>query len=66
MPSLLIVGLPSFCFSLRTLELPASAVSVAAEKDFELRGFAFDAAKEEIRPPRIVRVAAIQNKVSNV
>ena len=35
----------------------------ADANDFELAGYSFTATPEETRPPRIVRVAAIQNKI---
>ena len=47
----------------RTLELPGDAVSEAANKDFEIAGYGFDAEQEETRAKRIVRVGAIQNKI---
>lgn len=47
----------------RKLELPEAAEAFAQEKDFELRGFAFDARVEDVRAPRIVRVGAIQNRI---
>ncbi|EDO37352.1 predicted protein [Nematostella vectensis] len=45
------------------LSLPAAAVSVAAELDFELAGYKIDAAAEELRQPRLVRIGAVQNKI---
>ncbi|KAH3877709.1 beta-ureidopropionase-like [Dreissena polymorpha] len=48
---------------LRTLELPEDAVQEATRKDFELAGYGFDAEREEVRSPRVVRVGAIQNKI---
>lgn len=47
----------------RKLDLPPCAVSAASERDFELKGFMFDAAQEQLRPPRRVRVGLIQNRI---
>ncbi|XP_070806784.1 beta-ureidopropionase [Pituophis catenifer annectens] len=48
---------------LRPLELPKEALSAAAERDFELQGHKFEAAAEQLRQPRLVRVGLIQNKI---
>ncbi|XP_051888023.1 beta-ureidopropionase isoform X3 [Pristis pectinata] len=48
---------------LRTLDLPECAVAASQEGDFELQGFGFEAAPEQLRQPRIVRVGLIQNKI---
>ncbi|POI35273.1 hypothetical protein CIB84_000975 [Bambusicola thoracicus] len=47
----------------RKLSLPAAALSSAQERDFELQGYGFDAAPEQLRRPRIVRVGLVQNKI---
>ncbi|XP_038619195.1 beta-ureidopropionase isoform X4 [Tachyglossus aculeatus] len=47
----------------RQLELPSGALEAASELDFELQGYAFQAAAEQLRQPRIVRVGLIQNKI---
>ncbi|XP_003229526.1 beta-ureidopropionase isoform X1 [Anolis carolinensis] len=47
----------------RSLELPPSAVSLAAGRHFELQGYGFGASAEQLRPPRIVRLGLIQNKI---
>lgn len=47
----------------RKLDLPTAALSAAQEKDFELQGYGFEAALEQLRRPRIVRVGLIQNKI---
>ncbi|OXB64664.1 hypothetical protein ASZ78_008740 [Callipepla squamata] len=47
----------------RKLCLPAAALSSAQERDFELQGYGFDAAPEQLRRPRIVRVGLVQNKI---
>lgn len=52
--------LPTYC---RPLELPKEALSAAAERDFELQGHKFEAAVEQLRQPRLVRVGLIQNKI---
>ncbi|XP_040272350.1 beta-ureidopropionase [Bufo bufo] len=48
---------------LRSLELPGRAVDSASHHRFELKGYAFDAASEQLRKPRVVRVGLIQNKI---
>ncbi|XP_063050680.1 beta-ureidopropionase isoform X2 [Engraulis encrasicolus] len=48
---------------LKSLELPAGAVSAASERDFELQGFVMGASPEQLRAPRLVRVGLIQNKI---
>lgn len=47
----------------RTLDFPESAVTASLERDFELRGFGFEAAPEQLRQPHIVRVGLVQNKI---
>ncbi|KFO57904.1 Beta-ureidopropionase [Corvus brachyrhynchos] len=47
----------------RKLDLPTAALSAAQERDFELQGYGFEAAPEQLRRPRIVRVGLIQNKL---
>lgn len=46
----------------RKLDLPSRAFEAALEGDFELQGYAFEAAEEQLRPPRTVRVGLVQNK----
>ena len=52
-----------FFFFLRKLDLPDSALEEADQKDFEVQGYGFDAAREDTRAPRVVRVGLIQNKI---
>ncbi|XP_046904114.1 beta-ureidopropionase [Hypomesus transpacificus] len=47
----------------KKLDLPACAVDAASERDFELQGHVFEAAQEQLRPPRPVRVGLIQNRI---
>lgn len=47
----------------RTLDFPEGAVTASLERDFELRGFGFEAAPEQLRQPHIVRVGLVQNKI---
>ena len=47
----------------RVLEVPAEAQRLADEKDFELKAFAFGAAEEQARSPRLVRVGLVQNQI---
>lgn len=46
----------------RKLNLPGRAFEAASEGDFELQGYAFEAAKEQLRPPRTMRVGLVQNR----
>lgn len=50
---------------LRKLDLPPDVYTTADEKDLEVQGYSFcELAKEEnFRPPRVVRIGAIQNKI---
>ncbi|XP_069817295.1 beta-ureidopropionase [Dendropsophus ebraccatus] len=48
---------------LRPLNLPTCAVDSASQQGFELKGYAFDAAQEQLRRPRVVRVGLIQHKI---
>jgi len=48
---------------LRTLELPEETYTEASKINLELKGFGFDAAPEDLRAPRIVRVGLIQNAI---
>lgn len=43
--------------------MPTAALSAAQEKGFELQGYGFGAALEQLRRPRIVRVGLIQNEI---
>ncbi|KAK3919016.1 Beta-ureidopropionase, partial [Frankliniella fusca] len=47
----------------KPLNLPQAAISLAEKNDFEIKGYAFAAAQEQLRSPRIVRVGLIQNKI---
>ncbi|XP_074212096.1 beta-ureidopropionase isoform X1 [Camelus bactrianus] len=46
----------------RELHLPSGAFEAASKGDFELRGYGFEAAEEQQRRPRIVRVGLVQNR----
>ncbi|XP_046726666.1 beta-ureidopropionase isoform X2 [Silurus meridionalis] len=48
---------------LRKLILPQTALNLALERDFDLQGYVFEAAPEQLQAPRIVRVGLIQNKI---
>lgn len=39
------------------------AAAAAAARPFDFRGYAFAAAPEELRPPRMVRIGLVQNAV---
>ncbi|XP_055454925.1 beta-ureidopropionase [Psammomys obesus] len=47
----------------RNLDLPRKALEAASERNFELKGYAFGAAKEQQRCPRVVRVGLVQNRI---
>lgn len=47
----------------RNLDLPRKALEAAAERNFELKGYAFGAAEEQQRCPRVVRVGLVQNRI---
>ena len=47
----------------RSLEVPASAQKLADEKNFEIKMYRIGAASEQVRPPRLVRVAVVQNGI---
>ncbi|XP_066116120.1 beta-ureidopropionase isoform X2 [Saccopteryx bilineata] len=47
----------------RKLDLPSRAFEFASEGDFELQGYAFEAAEEQLRGPRTVRVGLVQNRI---
>ncbi|BFZ18631.1 hypothetical protein BsWGS_21670 [Bradybaena similaris] len=47
----------------RSLDLPDAATSLAHRQNFELKGYVFNAAPENTRAPRVVRIAGIQNKI---
>lgn len=46
-----------------TLEIPEAAKAIAKKLDFEIAGYKIPAAKEELRPPRIVRIGAVQSTI---
>jgi beta-ureidopropionase len=46
-----------------SLTLPESAHAIAKKLDFDLVGYKISAQPEELRPPRIVRIGAIQNAI---
>ncbi|XP_072098894.1 beta-ureidopropionase isoform X2 [Mobula birostris] len=48
---------------IRKLDLLEQAVAASRERDAELQGFRFDAAAEQLRQPRTVRVGLVQNKI---
>ena len=45
------------------LPIPEEVKRQAAQHDFEVRAYRFDCAKEQLRAPRRVRVAAVQNSI---
>ncbi len=45
------------------MDLPACAVDAACERDFELKGYRFEAAEEQLRSPRGIRVGLIQHHI---
>lgn len=49
--------------SCRPLDVPVEAQKLANEKSFELKAFAFGAAQEQTRAPRLVRIGLVQNQI---
>uniref|UniRef100_A0A8C6WZ08 Beta-ureidopropionase n=1 Tax=Neogobius melanostomus TaxID=47308 RepID=A0A8C6WZ08_9GOBI len=43
------------------LDLPSCAVESASEREFELKGFRFEASPEQLRAPRVIRVGLVQH-----
>ena len=43
--------------------MPAGAQKLADEKNFEIKIYRIGAACEQVRPPRLVRVAVVQNGI---
>lgn len=48
---------------LQALEFQSTAEERAREEDYEMKGWKIPALPEETRPPRIVRIALIQNRI---
>lgn len=48
----------------QAMELPAELVARAAQEDYDLQGHRFRAAPEQLRPPRLTRLALIQNAIA--
>lgn len=48
---------------LKELKFSSEAEALAGQEKFELKGFQFLAEREDLRPPRIVRIGAIQNRI---
>lgn len=46
------------------ITLPAAAISLSSDHDFDLQAYCFQAQKEFLREPRIVRVGLIQNCIT--
>eukprot|EP00012_Vannella_robusta_P001783 CAMPEP_0206190154 /NCGR_PEP_ID=MMETSP0166-20121206/4584_1 /ASSEMBLY_ACC=CAM_ASM_000260 /TAXON_ID=95228 /ORGANISM="Vannella robusta, Strain DIVA3 518/3/11/1/6" /LENGTH=387 /DNA_ID=CAMNT_0053606185 /DNA_START=363 /DNA_END=1526 /DNA_ORIENTATION=- len=47
-----------------TLDVPQEVVAMSEQNQFEVKGFKLPCAKEQMRAPRIVRVAVIQNSIA--
>ena len=45
------------------LDIPGEAKKLADESNFEVKGYRFGAAPEQGRPPRIVKIALVQNAI---
>ncbi|XP_044487884.1 beta-ureidopropionase [Mangifera indica] len=50
--------------ALKQIDLPKSAKAISSEHDFDLKAFSFEADKELLREPRVVRVGLIQNSIA--
>ncbi|XP_066546335.1 beta-ureidopropionase [Amia ocellicauda] len=48
---------------LKKIDFPQSAIAAAAERDFELQGYVFEAVPEQLRQPHNVSVGLIQNRI---
>ncbi|WKX93866.1 hypothetical protein Q1695_011268 [Nippostrongylus brasiliensis] len=46
------------------LAIPEKAGEIAKSNDFEIQGYVISAAAEQLRPPKRVRIAAIQNAIA--
>lgn len=55
-----------FCFFFlsQEIELPDAAIQLGKVNNFDVKGYSFEAKKEDLRKPRIVRVGAIQNTIA--
>lgn len=47
----------------RTLDIPNEANELSKLEDFDLQAYGIDAAPEQLRAKRLVRIGAIQNKI---
>ncbi len=47
----------------RVLEISPQASRLACEKDFEVKAYSIGAAAEQTRPPRLVKIAVVQNAI---
>ncbi|KAH8041978.1 hypothetical protein HPB51_019719 [Rhipicephalus microplus] len=47
----------------RALDLDREALALAEEHKFEIKGYKMTAEKEEMRPPRVVRLGLVQNRI---
>jgi len=47
----------------KKLDFPTCAVEAASERDFELKGYRFEATQEQLRPPRRIRVGLVQHRI---
>lgn len=47
----------------RPLDIPSKASSLAKEKNFEVKMYKIAAADEQTRPPRLVKIAVVQNAI---
>jgi beta-ureidopropionase len=47
----------------RTLDISEEARLLSQKEDFDLQAYGIDAAPEQMRPRRLVRIGAIQNKI---
>ncbi|KAG9440699.1 hypothetical protein H6P81_020864 [Aristolochia fimbriata] len=49
--------------ALGSIQLPDSATVLSSKHDFDFQAFCFEASKESLRQPRLVRVGLIQNSI---
>lgn len=60
-PSFIFLG----CFFFRDIlsDLPEAAKQLAAEKHFALQAYRFVVPREQLRPPRVIRIGLVQNAI---
>lgn len=52
-----------YIFFSSALDIPEAASKVAVDNNFELKGYVIEAEREQLRPPKKVRIGVIQNAI---